>query len=177
MKPIQINDYNSDWSCWFQQEKSLLQRIFGEYLIRIEHVGSTAIPGLAAKPVIDIMVAVDDLADIAYIEPPLVKEGYQRRETGMPGRVFFQKVGHETSYHLQIMPREGFDERNELLFRDYLKKSPELIEEYGRLKRELAKTMGSDNMGYTRGKTEFIQHVVDLARDEKNLPRQAVWEE
>ncbi|GIO29521.1 MULTISPECIES: GrpB family protein [Paenibacillus] len=175
---VKVVPYRSDWSTEFEKEKARLLEILAPHVVTIEHTGSTSIPDQDAKPIIDISAAVHTLLDEQIYGDLLSHSGYRYIDTGMTGRHFFVKE-HEgaRTHHLHIFPLEGFYERNELLFRDYLRAHPEFVKEYGELKRTLAEQYHSDPDGYTRAKTAFIQRVVDLARTERGLPLQNVWED
>lgn len=176
-QPILIADYDENWSALFQLERDMIVEILEDNLVRIEHIGSTSISGLAAKAVIDMMAGVVSLDGAASKIPLLTSRGYQRIETGMSERFFLRMEAEGIAYHLHIVPCEGFEERNELLLRDYLRRHEDLRNAYADLKRSLALKMGDDHTGYTVAKTEFIQKVVDLAREEKGLPKVDVWED
>ncbi|MFM1653028.1 GrpB family protein [Brevibacillus sp. B_LB10_24] len=174
---VKVVPYSSKWSLEFEKEKNRLLEILNPHIVAIEHIGSTSIPNQEAKPIIDMFAGVQKLLHEQVYADLLGHSGYRYVETGMTERHFFVKefAGLRT-HHLHIMSIEGFHERNELLFRDYLCHHPHLIKEYGELKRALAEQYHSDNEGYTKAKTAFIQHVVDLARAERGLPLQKVWE-
>ncbi|MCC3373736.1 GrpB family protein [Cohnella sp. REN36] len=174
---VHVIPYRSDWSLEFEKEKERLLGILAPHVVAIEHTGSTSIPNQEAKPIIDIFAAVHTLLNEQVYENLLIHSGYRYIETGMTGRHFFAKeyAGART-HHLHILPLEGFYERKEFLFRDYLRAHPEFVKEYGELKRMLAEQYDSDPDGYTRAKTAFIQRVDDLARTERGLPLQNVWE-
>ncbi|MDF2959754.1 MAG: hypothetical protein K0S39_1489 [Paenibacillus sp.] len=174
---VKVVPYSSDWPLEFEKEKKLLLVVLAPHIVTIEHTGSTSIPDQEAKPIIDMFAAVHSLLNESVYADILSSSGYQYAETGMIGRHLFVKefLGTRT-HHLHILPIEGFYERNELLFRDYLRSHSNLVKEYGELKRLLAKQYHSDPEGYTRAKTAFIQHVVDLARTEQGLPLQNVWD-
>jgi len=175
---VKVVPYSSDWPKEFEKEKERLLEILAPHVVTIEHTGSTSIPNQDAKPIIDIYVAVHTLFDKQFYENLLNRSGYRYIGAFNAGRHFFVKEHEGTrTHHLHIFPLEGFYERNELLFRDYLRANPEFVKEYGELKRALAEQYHSDPDGYTRSKTAFIQHVVDLARTERGLPLQNVWED
>lgn len=170
-----IVEYNLVWPKLFNKEKAFLIKLFGDEIGAIEHIGSTAIPKQRAKPIIDIFLAVKELKEKEYYERKLPQE-YIYLETGMKNRYLFNKKGDEECYNVHIMSfGEEFRNRNEILFRDYLRDHPQLVEEYGRLKDELIHKHGI-SLEYTQGKTRFIQLVVDQARKEKGLPPRDVWE-
>jgi len=141
----------------------------------VEHVGSTAVPGLAAKPVIDLMAALDDLAEVN--DPALETLGYRLQPTDMPERLFYRREDYDsTAYHLHVVTTATWETRNERLLRDHLLAHPEARERYAALKRELMDRYGPGD-AYTRGKTELIQELTDAARAARGLPSVPVWEE
>ncbi len=143
----------------------------------IEHIGSTSVPGLAAKPVIDLLAAAESLDLVVAHEDQLLGLGYRRHATGMPGRLFYRRdADGRRTHHLHVVPSGTFTERNELLLRDYLRTHPEEAAMYAGLKRQLA-AAGLDGEAYTRAKTELIQQLTDRARGESGLPPVPVWEE
>ncbi|WPU91550.1 GrpB family protein [Mucilaginibacter sabulilitoris] len=175
---FEIVEYDPGWKLSFLAEREQIKN-YPFATVAIEHVGSTAIPGQWAKPVIDIFVAVSVLEDISYYESILLKPHYYFVNTGMSGRFLFAKYTNGIwTHNLHILPyAESFYSRNEFLFLDYLKKDNDLIIRYGKLKKKLRENPDLSIAEYTRLKTDFIQEVVDLARKEKGLPLENVWEE
>ncbi|MFD1675779.1 GrpB family protein [Alicyclobacillus fodiniaquatilis] len=175
---VKVVPYNPNWAVEYEKEKTELLKTLSPHIVAIEHVGSTSIPHQDAKPIIDIFAAVEPLFDAAVYANLLNPHGYDYAETGMVGRHLFAKAqaGIRT-HHLHILPIEGFYQRKEFLFRDYLRAHPEFVQEYGAVKSKLAEEYDSDPDGYTRAKTDFIQRVHDLARTERGLPLENVWEE
>jgi GrpB-like predicted nucleotidyltransferase (UPF0157 family) len=140
----------------------------GPALIRVEHMGSTAIPGLAAKPIIDLMAAVNDLADVPALFPSLRELGYDyvdHFEHEMPERRFFQRhnAAGERTHHLHIYDLPTFYARPERVFCDYVRQHPAIARDYETLKRDLAERLGDDRAAYTEAKTNFIQNVTSRA--------------
>jgi len=175
---VEIVDYNPQWTEIFSAERDVLLAITKEHFIALEHVGSTAIPGQRAKPIIDMMAAVHSLNELDTFLPELSNYGYQLIETDMPNRHLLRRqVGSSQTFHLHIVELSTWDECNERLMRDYLLKNPQEVKAYGELKDELANTYAEDSLTYTKAKTRFIQSVVDKARDELGLPRIDVWED
>jgi len=164
---VTIVDYDPQWPILYQEEKRRILEAIGHVIVAIEQVGSTAVPGLGAKPIIDIMVAVSHLADAEACIDPLQGIGYEyapELEVSMPQRRYFDKGPAEARIHLHMVElTSGFWERH-LLFRDFLRDHPEVAREYDRLKRELAAEYGSDRAGYTEAKTSFIRSVEARAR-------------
>ncbi|MDQ7843347.1 MAG: DUF4127 family protein [Armatimonadota bacterium] len=156
---IVVVDYDPDWPRRYEEERAAIVQTLGPLLRGIEHVGSTAVPGLAAKPIIDIMVGVaaDDLDGV--IEP-LAVLGYEYGpdwEISMPLRRYFRRLAPDGSHthHLHVVPYgEEFWTRH-LRFRDYLRTHPEAVRAYGDLKKRLAATR-RESIDYTFAKTEFI---------------------
>ncbi|HEU4328708.1 MAG TPA: GrpB family protein [Roseiflexaceae bacterium] len=175
---VQIVPSDPAWPQRYQDERALIVQAVTPF-VAIEHIGSTAVPGLAAKPYIDIMAAVAQLSDGVAASTALAGLGYELRETGMPGRLFLRKHDRAQGlvFHLHIVEYASWPERNERLLRDYLLAHPEAAQAYGALKQELALAHPDDGLAYTKAKTGFIQSIVDAARDERGLARVDVWEE
>ncbi|WP_034270884.1 GrpB family protein [Actinospica robiniae] len=176
---ILIAEYDPGWPGWAAGVAEELFAALPGVFTRIEHVGSTSVPGLAAKPVIDLMAGVTSLdeAGVALGER-LPALSFQVFDTGMPGRLFyFRERDGVRVCHLHVVPESTFATRNEVLLRDLLRRTPEDVARYGALKRELAVVHDGDSLGYTRGKTALIQELVDRARAEAGLERVDVWEE
>ena len=177
-RDVEIVDYSPQWVEIFSTERECLLANTEIHFIELEHVGSTAIPGQRAKPIIDMMAAVHSLNELDSFLPQLSNYGYQIIETGMPNRHFLRRQDASSqTFHLHIVELSTWDERNERLMRDYLLEHPQEVNAYGKLKDELANTYAEDSLAYTKAKTRFIQSVVDKARDELGLPRIDVWED
>ncbi len=177
-RSVEVVDYDPSWPETFAAERETLFASVGPQLIELEHVGSTAIPGLRAKPIIDIMAAVRSLDALDSILPALERLGYQLIDAGMPNRFFLRKVEAtgERAFHLHIVEASSWADRKERLMRDYLLDHPEVAAEYAALKTRLAGVHAKDSLAYTRAKTGFVQQIVDRARDRLGLPRVDVWE-
>ena len=175
---FEIVEYDPTWHLSYLAERERIKNYPFE-TIAIEHIGSTAIPGQWAKPVIDIFIAVSVLEDVSYYESILLKPYYSFVKTGMKGRLLFAKYSNGIwTHNLHILPYSGsFYSRNEFLFLDYLKTHNDIVIQYGILKQKLKENPDLSIEEYTRLKTDFIQEVVDLARKEKGLPLENVWEE
>jgi GrpB-like predicted nucleotidyltransferase (UPF0157 family) len=149
--------------------------VLAPLFLAVEHVGSTAVPGLAAKPVIDLMASVDDLD--AVDDDALETLGYRMVPTDMPQRLFYRREDYDsTAYHLHVVTAESWPVRNERLLRDYLLAHPADRDRYAALKRRLMDEFGPGD-AYTYGKTTLIQELTDAARAERGLPSVPVWEE
>ncbi len=169
--PIVIADYDPRWAAMYAEESARIKNAIGEWLSRIEHVGSTSVPGLAAKPVVDIMPGLRSLDDSPHIVGPLQKLGYQyfpEHETEMPERRYFalpagDKHRVRRLFHIHAVETTTEFWRRHLAFRDYLRAHPDVAGEYAALKRRLAAEYGSDRVGYTEAKTKFITRIESLA--------------
>ncbi len=170
------------WPAHYEAVAAEVARTLGPGLRAVEHVGSTSVPGLPAKPVIDVMAAVDALGEVPL--PALAALGYEVRVTGMRGRLFLRREARPAggpkvarpAVHLHVVPWDGFLARKERRFRDRLRAHPEEARAYGEVKRALAAAHGEDVDAYTRAKTAFIQEVMDRDAAERGLPREEVWE-
>lgn len=166
---ITIVDYNPAWSELFKVERDTLLAAIGDHVEAVEHIGSTAVPGLAAKPVIDIMIGVDTLAEAdAYCVEPIIGLGYEyvkAFEKDMPFRRYFRKDDRNgTRTHQIHLVEMGSDWWNRhLAFRDYLRVHDDVREDYEQLKRELATRDFASVSAYADAKTEFIRSIEEKA--------------
>ncbi len=165
---IRILQYDSRWRRIYEEEKAKILGVVGHWVVAIEHIGSTAVPGLGAKPIIDIIAALGRLPDIENCIRPLQSIGYEYLgEYGMPGRHFLRKPpGDATArtHHLHIVEDESDLWEKHILFRDYLRTHPEVAHKYYDLKKDFANKYGSNRDAYTEAKTSFIESVVRKAR-------------
>lgn len=169
MEQVIIKDYDQNWAIQFAQEKQNIQSILANAIVDIEHIGSTSIIGLAAKPVLDIAVAVNHLDDTAYMIEPLKKLQYEFVEhNDFPHRRFFRKGQWRAgTHHLHVYQMNSESWHEQLLFRDYLRKHSNVRKEYERIKRALANKYRFNRVAYTEAKAPFIQHVVERAKEEQ----------
>jgi len=137
--------------------------LLGPVALRIEHVGSTSVPGLAAKPVVDIQVSVADLSDEDRYVPPCEAAGLQFRLRDDEHRYFQPPPGQPRDVHLHVCQQRSSWERVHLLFRDYLRFSPDAREAYAAAKREAARVWGNDRAAYTEAKSDVILAILDQA--------------
>jgi len=174
---ILIMDYDPDWPARAAGIAGELAAALPGVFTRIEHVGSTSVPGLAAKPIIDLMARVESLdAAGAVLAERLPGLSFEIYDTGMPGRLFyFRLLDGQRVCHLHVVPEATFATRNEVLLRDLLRRAPEDAARYGALKRALAADHDGDS--YTRAKTALIQELVDRARTDAGLELVDVWVE
>lgn len=172
---IAITPYDPRWPESFRQEREHLQSCLPNDLVqRIEHFGSTAVPGLAAKPIVDILVEVTDLqATKDRIVPVLESQGYEYfwrpmfGDDGPPFYAWFIKREPRTgarTHHIHMVEGHFAEHWDRLFFRDYLIEKPEVAKQYEALKVQLATASPQDRVAYTRGKTEFVVKVTEQAK-------------
>ena len=171
---IAVVPYDVRWPELFRREKEhLLSCLPSDLVGRVEHFGSTAVPGLAAKPVVDILVEVTDLAATRErIVPILEQQGYDyfwrptHGDDGPPFYAWFIKRDSrgERTHHIHMVEKD-FEHWERLLFRDYLREYPDVAQEYEQLKLQLAARHPNDRVAYTKGKTEFIARITQAARE------------
>ena len=154
--PIVIIDYSPAWPLEFERLRDRAAAAVGNLAIAIEHVGSTAVPGLAAKPVIDLVIVVEP-EDVQAAIDRLTVIGYVHQgNLGVEGREAFGVPEGERRHHLYVSPTDSQELRAQLAFRNRLRADPELAAEYEALKRELAWRFRDDRVGYTDAKTAFV---------------------
>ncbi|MDD5438269.1 MAG: GrpB family protein [Patescibacteria group bacterium] len=165
---VKLCEFHDEWAEFYEQEKQLLKNVFGDKIIDMEHIGSTAIPGVPAKPIIDINAAIKSLDKETVDEfiEPLQKLGYAYMHE-YPNRKFFVKGPEEKrTHHLNLVEvGNQTDWHDKILFRDYLNSHQEARDEYGKLKLDLASKFADDRESYTKAKEGFIQKIIWMARD------------
>jgi GrpB-like predicted nucleotidyltransferase (UPF0157 family) len=160
---VKLLPHDELWHQLFAEERTQLCNAVGEHIVAIEHIGSTSICGLSAKPIIDIAVAVRKLADGEKCIAPIEDVGYKYRgELGIPGRLYFVK-GKPRTHHVHMVELDSDFWRSHLLFRDYLRQHPQAAKEYENLKMELAQKYKDNREAYTEGKAVFIENILVLA--------------
>ncbi len=161
--PIELADYNPAWPEWFQREAGRIRGALGDRALMLEHVGSTAVPGLAAKPRIDILLVVQDSADEADYVPLLEAAGY-RLEIREPNWYEHRMLkGPDTDINLHVFSCDCEEIERMLLFRDRLRSSRADRELYERTKRELAKKKWKYGQNYADAKTGVVQEILKRA--------------
>ncbi|NQX40018.1 GrpB domain, predicted nucleotidyltransferase, UPF0157 family [Pedobacter steynii] len=179
-KRIEVVPYTENWAQTFEALANVFKIDLEDLIIGMEHVGSTAVPGLAAKPVIDLDLIIRDKSRFEEIKVILGKRGYLHvGEMGIPGREAFKRSSEYTplnaenqvwpAHHLYVCLQDSVSLKNHLLFRDYLRANPETAAEYGRLKMTLAEKHPYDIDRYIDGKTDFIITVLEKTGFDKML--------
>jgi GrpB-like predicted nucleotidyltransferase (UPF0157 family) len=171
---VAVVAYDPDWPGMFEEEKKhLLSWLPSELVRRIEHFGSTAVPGLPAKPIIDILVEVTDLDQTRKrIAPILEGQGYDYfwrptwGDDGPPYYAWFIKRGEvgKRTHHIHMVEAH-FEHWDRLYFRDYLREHQEVADEYAKLKMSLWRIYHNDRVAYTKAKTNFIQQITHIAKE------------
>ena len=164
-KSIELAPHQAEWKTLFESEAKLLREALERYAVAIEHIGSTAVSGLEAKPIIDILIGVQKLEDAEKCIAPLTEISYEYRgEQGIAKRFYFRKGNADVStHHLHMVEMTGDFWRTHLLFRDYLRQHPKAVKDYGRLKRELAVKYKNNRPAYTEAKAAFIENILKKA--------------
>lgn len=167
---IIISPYNDEWAIEFQKESKKIMGAIGDKVISIEHIGSTSVPGLGAKSLIDMMVAINNIDDADTLIEPLARLGYEFvPKTEFPKRRFFRRGEWRAgTHHLHVYEQNSIEWQENILFREYLRRDPETVKQYQRLKEELAAKFRNNRVAYTQGKADFIRSIIDTAwREQK----------
>ncbi|WP_210607809.1 GrpB family protein [Priestia flexa] len=160
MREMKVVPYKQEWKNQYEVEKQLIEEVFQDEIVDIHHIGSTSVPGLAAKPVIDILIEVKNIAFIHTYNNEMIKRGYEcKGENGIEGRRYFQKGGEDRTHHVHMYEQGHSEVGRHLRFRDYLRKHPDEAWQYACLKQELAKKYQYSPAEYVEGKTSFIQMI------------------
>lgn len=158
---IEVVPYNPAWPAIYEQEAQRVASAFGDEIVGMYHIGSTSILGIKAKPVIDIMVVVEDIEKIDDYDSAMQEIGYRPRgELDIPGRRYFSKdTGGIRSHQVHCYPIGHPEIERHLNFRDYLREHDQAAEAYGQLKEELAAQHRYDSHAYTKAKSDFIREM------------------
>jgi GrpB-like predicted nucleotidyltransferase (UPF0157 family) len=168
-RAIVVVDYDPKWPEIFEQLRSAIWPSVKGVATAVEHVGSTSVPGLAAKPIIDISVVVPAESDVPAGIERLSSLGYVHRgNLGVAGREAFTSPSASPAHHLYLCPSDSLALANHLAVRDYLRAHPDVAGEYGRLKKELAARFAEDIDGYVDGKTDRIVRILKAAGFRRN---------
>jgi GrpB-like predicted nucleotidyltransferase (UPF0157 family) len=169
IQPLQISPYNPQWPLDFEMERNRIALALGKFALRIDHNGSTAVPGLEAKPIIDIQISVAQLQPLRAYAEPLAALGYvhvpHADDAVCP--FFHRPAEWPHTHHVHVVESGGIEERRALAFRDYLREHADVAREYAALKKHLAaRTAAEDALSreaYANEKSEFIERVVQIA--------------
>ena len=166
---IVVCDYDPNWPTLFEQERTRIKNVLGSFALAIEHMGSTAVPGLPSKPIIDLLVGVPSLEEATErcIEP-IEALGYKyvpEYASWIPGELFFRKgPPGPWTHHVHLMEPSYPRWDTLLVFRDYLRAHPEAARAYANIKRALAASSKDDIAAYRNGKSMFVEETTARAR-------------
>lgn len=161
---IEVVEYNPKWNVAFETEKLLLSKAIGSNAVKIDHIGSTSVPGLAAKSVIDILVEVRSLQKLDETNKGIEALGYLiKGENGISGRRYFQKGACQRSHHIHAFQTNDLHLRRHIAFKEYLIAHPNVASQYGTIKKIAASKSDNDVNVYMGLKNDFIQKHEQLA--------------
>ena len=161
--PIELAEHNPEWFIWYDEEKNNLLSVLGNTIKRIDHIGSTSIPGLLAKPIVDILLQISPLADTDGLKATLADNGWLLMAENTRTCSFDFNKGYtpdgfaERVFHLHV---KRIGDHDEIHFRDYIAAHPEDATEYAALKRQLLALYKYNRDAYTEAKTEFIRKII-----------------
>jgi GrpB-like predicted nucleotidyltransferase (UPF0157 family) len=171
-EPVIVVPYDPAWPAAFERLRDRIAPVLGELAVGIEHVGSTAVPGLEAKPILDIDVVIRHADDFAIVAARLATLGYVHLgDLGIVGRAAFRAIPELPRHHLFVCASGAAALQAHLILRDTLRSDAELSAAYGALKRSLAEKYRDDRDSYAEGKTAFITAVLLDARDGRRRER------
>jgi GrpB-like predicted nucleotidyltransferase (UPF0157 family) len=158
--PVEVLDYDPSWVLRFLDYATRIQRALGAVAVRVEHIGSTAVPGLAAKPVIDAQVSVPEVAALGQYKEALESLGFLHRPhpENEEAREFFRPPGPRV-VHVHVVGAGSVEERRYLLHRDFLRAHSNVASEYGALKRRLAGQLSDARQDYQWAKSPFLKEM------------------
>jgi len=164
---VQIQKYSADWNCLFEREAALLRSVMGAAAAQIQHIGSTAIEGMPAKPIIDLIVVVGSLSAAGIWIPTLATLGYAYRtnDTVADRLLFVKGPTNRRTHHLSLAEVSSNFYIEKIVFRDYLRSHFEAFAEYVQLKMKLAQGYPQDRASYTEGKRTFVEHIIHIAKE------------
>ncbi|MDQ0174982.1 GrpB family protein [Bacillus chungangensis] len=158
---IKVVNYDENWKKEYKKEEQTIKAILQDDLINSFHIGSTSVPGLKAKPIIDILLVVRDIHTLDLFSKQFEQIGYEvMGEFGIVGRRYFRKGGDNRTHQIHAFQFDNITEiERHLVFRDYLREYPDICKQYGDLKSELAEQYPNDIEGYGDGKDRFVKEI------------------
>jgi GrpB-like predicted nucleotidyltransferase (UPF0157 family) len=163
--PVIVVDYDPAWISAFEKLRGHLAKSLGGLPVAIEHVGSTSIPGAAAKPIIDVDIVVQSKGSVRRAIQLLSKAGYRHLgDLGITGREAFESPAGFPAHHLYVVVAGDSEHVRHLLFRDYVRDHPEEVRKYSDLKKSLAKKYRNNRDAYTEAKTGFVEEILRRAQ-------------
>lgn len=160
VRNVEVSSPRKEWSLMFQEECGKLKNTFGNLVVNIYHIGSTAIPNIKAKPVIDIMIEVINIDEVDKFNHQMEQLGYITfGENGIPNRRFFSKGGDNRTHHIHIFEQGNSEITRHIVFRDYMIAHPEEAQKYSQLKQNLADKYPTNIEMYIEGKNDYIKSI------------------
>ena len=163
---VKLQKWSPSWRTYFERESSFLRKLLGDKVIDIQHIGSTAVEGLVAKPIIDMLMGVKSLEIVKGIGTLLKQNGYEYRANGSEdGQIFYVKGSEDNRTHYLHIVEVNSDNWDEyVLFRDYLLLNKKEKKAYNDIKRDLAEKHADDREMYTKGKAKFVSGIIKRAK-------------
>lgn len=160
---VRLTEFSEKWAEMFLSEAQFLKSIFGDEIIKFEHFGSTSVPGMKAKPVIDMMCIVKDIEKVDTFNEIMANLGYDiAGEWGISGRRLFRKGGDNRTHHIHFYQFDNPQIERHLIFRDYLRSHPEEVARYSKFKEELAYRF-ENTSEYSPAKKTFVKEMEEQA--------------
>ena len=164
VEPVIVVPYDTNWWKLYEIEREDIIARIGDFILDIQHMGSTSVEGLAAKPIIDIMIGIRSLDDAKYCIPPLEAMGYEyvpEFEKDLPMRRYLRKSANDIrTHHIHMVERSSDFWNKHIAFRNILRSNASIRDEYSALKYRLADAYRDDREGYTDAKTDFIETAI-----------------
>jgi len=162
---VKLLPHDKKWASTFEKEKERLLGNLGKYIVDIQHVGSTSVPGLDAKPIIDMAAGLKRFKDAKKLIKPLDKLGYHFYREFQKQILFAKGPDAKRTHYLHVMRYNGAKWKTDKLFREYLASHPKRAKQYASLKKQLAKQHPDDREKYSTGKDKFIKETIKLANN------------
>ena len=171
---IEVVEYRAEWPHVFEREAAAILAACRPWISEVHHIGSTSVPGLAAKPILDLLPVAAGPAEALEAVSAMTELGYlYRGENGIAGRFYFDRVvDGRTVMHVHMFPAGHPEVQRHLVFRDHLRMNPDVAREYERLKKELASRYRDDRRAYTDSKAAFITAAIEEAERLEGLASQ-----
>ena len=159
---VALEPWTPEWRAAYEREAARIRGLAAGRLLGVEHVGSTAVEGLVAKPVVDVLALAADENGVEGLATVLTEAGYERRPDDVPDRAFLVRgPPDERTHYVSVTPAGSDTHREQVAFRDALRADPDLRAEYNGLKRELAAAHPDERAAYTAAKSSFVERVLD----------------
>lgn len=160
---VEVHPYDPEWPVLYEQEANRLRTALDDWILSIEHIGSTAVPGMPAKPIVDIAIGIRNFEEGFEMVPLMTELGYHfRGEVGVPRRHFYM-LGKPRTHHVHVYEITSQDWQQRITFRDVLRSDPTKAREYAELKQKLAEQFPRDISSYLNGKKDFIERIAKIA--------------